>query len=120
MGNAMVAAAENPAGPGPGAGIGLGLAMAGQMMSPGVHVAGQALAGPPPVPPPLPSFHVNLGGQSAGPFDLGTLAQYAAQGRISLDTLVWTQGMAAWPPAAQVPQVAQLLASSGPPPLPGS
>jgi len=98
--------------------------MAGQMMSPWGQPGGQAppapAAAPPPLPPPLPTFHVSLGGQSAGPYDLKALAQFAAQGQVRLDTLVWTQGMAAWAPAAQVPQVAQIFAQSGPPPLPGS
>jgi membrane protease subunit (stomatin/prohibitin family) len=127
LANAMMAAAENPAGPGPGASIGLGMAMAGQMMNPGMQPGLHAPSGPPasgavppPLPPPLPVFHVDFGGQSAGPFDAATLSQHAAQGRVKPTTLVWMQGMPAWAPASQVPQLAFLFASSGPPPLPAS
>jgi membrane protease subunit (stomatin/prohibitin family) len=120
--NAMMASAQNPSGPNPGMGMGMGVAMAGQMMNPGMYPGFQAApppaAAPPPLPPPLPAFHVNLGGQPGGPFDAGTLAQLVAQGRLKPDTLVWTNGMAAWTPAGQVPQVAQLFTPAGPPPLP--
>jgi membrane protease subunit (stomatin/prohibitin family) len=125
LGNAMLAAAQNPAGPGPGATIGLGMTMAHQMMNPGMvpgfapGAAPVAAGGAPPsLPPPLPAFHVNLGGQSAGPFDAAAMSQHAARGQVRPDTLVWTQGMAAWAPAGQVPQLAYLFASAGPPPLP--
>jgi membrane protease subunit (stomatin/prohibitin family) len=123
MANAMMAAAQNPAGPGPGVGIGLGMAMAGQMMNPAMQPGFQAgmapppTGGPPPLPPSASTFHVNLGGQAAGPFDAGALSQHVAAGRLKPDTLIWTQGMPAWMPAGQVSQLAFLF-SSGPPPLP--
>ena len=37
-------------------------------------------------------------------------------GQITPETLVWSQGMAAWTPAIQVPQLAELFAAPPPPP----
>ena len=122
MGNAMLAAAENKAGPGPGVGMGLGMAMTGQMMNPqmnpGAYGQPQSSAqGPPPLP--LQSaWHVALNGSNAGPFDVATVQNLAAQGQVKPETLVWTNGMAAWMPASQVPALSALFTRSGPPPLP--
>jgi hypothetical protein len=40
-----------------------------------------------------------------------------AAGQIAADTLVWTNGMAEWQPAGQVPALANLF-KAAPPPLP--
>ncbi|MCC7108135.1 MAG: DUF4339 domain-containing protein, partial [Deltaproteobacteria bacterium] len=45
---------------------------------------------------------------------------FVAMGQIKADTLCWTQGMAAWTPAGQVPALAMLFGGAGgPPPMPG-
>jgi|HubBroStandDraft_6_1064221.scaffolds.fasta_scaffold02366_6 membrane protease subunit (stomatin/prohibitin family) len=117
MGNAMTAAANNPAGGGAaeGLGLGMGLAMANRMvgMQPG---AAQA-------PPPLPgatdaAWHVAVGGQTQGPFTLQQIAQGVSGGQLNRESLVWSQGMAAWTPAGQVPQLAAAFATSASPPPP--
>ncbi len=117
MGNAMTAAANNPAGGGAaeGLGLGMGLAMANRMvgMQPG---AGQA-------PPPLPgatdaAWHVAVNGQTQGPFTLQQVAQGVSGGQLNRESLVWSQGMAAWTQAGQVPQLAAAFATSASPPPP--
>ena len=125
MGQAMTAAAENPAGGGAseGMGLGMGFAMANQMMRGmgGTPLGGAPAAGSPGGPPPVPSgpvFHVAIGGQSQGPFPIDQVIAGVAQGTVTPDTLVWTPGMAEWTRAADVPQLASAFGTP-PPPLPG-
>jgi hypothetical protein len=84
----------------------------------------QAMSGTQPqtpaMPPPIPeavTYFIAVGGQRTGPFELQALAAQAAAGALTPQTLVWTQGMAQWTPAGQVPALAQAFASV-PPPLP--
>ncbi len=93
-----------------GVGIGAGAAMAGQIAQ-----ASQAPAAPP--PPPLPVFYVALGGTQAGPFDMTALQRKVSEGQLTPQTLVWRQGMSAWTPAGQVPELAGLFGTV-PPPVP--
>jgi hypothetical protein len=99
--------------------------MFGGMQQPQGAPPPQQAAAPPPAaapgPPPLPQavkFHVALGGQQAGPFDLPTLQQYVQAGQLTKDTLVWKEGMANWTAAGQVPELANLFGGAAPPPLP--
>jgi membrane protease subunit (stomatin/prohibitin family) len=115
---AMKAAAENPSGTaGAGMGMGMGFAMAqqmGQAMTQGG--AGAAGAAPPPLPKQA-SYFVALNNQQTGPYDASRLAELARNGHLGRDTLVWRDGMGAWTPAGQVPDLAPLFAA-GPPPIP--
>lgn len=106
---ALTAAAENEGGLAAG-GIGMGIGM----MVP--NVVGQAMSAPPPLPGGT-GFHVAYDGQQAGPFTLEQLRADAQAGRLSATTLVWRQGMGQWQPAAQIQEIAAVLASV-PPPLP--
>lgn len=117
MGQAMTAAAENPAGGGAaeGMGLGMGFAMAGRMMQ-GAGGVGPAVPPPPPAPGPL--WHVAAGGQTQGPFTAAQLSAGIAQGQVSATTLVWTAGMSSWLPAGQVPQLAGQFGAPPPPPPP--
>ena len=115
--NSIPDAARNPGGlAAAGAGIGMGVAMAApiaQSMS-GPQAGGAA------APPPIPGaalYFVAVGGQRTGPFDVQTLSAQASSGTLTQQTLVWTQGMAQWTPAGQVPALAQIFAAI-PPPLP--
>lgn len=117
--DAMIAAAQNPGGGAmgdmmsAGMGVALGSQMAGQFGGQGAQPA-QA-----PVPPPLPgaaTFHIDNGGQPAGPFTIAQLQAAAASGQFTASTLVWNQGMAGWAPAGTVPALSGLF--STPPPLP--
>jgi membrane protease subunit (stomatin/prohibitin family) len=118
---AMREAAQNQgaagSGIGLGAGVGLGAAM-GQML--GQTAAPQQQAAPAAAPPPIPqaaTFHVAIGGQQQGPFDMATLQQYIQSGQITRDTLVWKAGMANWAKASEVSDLAALFGAA-PPPLP--
>ncbi len=125
--NAIQDAARNPGG-GMGQGLGLGLGMAaGQQMAqnlapqPSPQYAAPPAAAPPAAgPPPLPvqdQWYVGANGQQLGPFDQAGLAAQARGGTLTRGSLVWKNGMAAWTPAEQVPELAGLFASV-PPPLP--
>ena len=76
--------------------------------------------GPPPMPGAAPAvaFSVSVNGQAGGPYDMGALAQMAASGQLSSQSMVWRQGMADWQSAGSVPELAQLFASAGPPSQP--
>jgi membrane protease subunit (stomatin/prohibitin family) len=124
--NALEDAARNPGG-GAADGIGLGMGVAvGQRMAASLAPTEPAAPTAPPVspagamPPPLPvpdQWFLGAGGQQLGPFDLAGLAAQLGGGTLTRATLVWRAGMAQWTPAQQVPELAQLFAST-PPPLP--
>lgn len=123
MGNAMMAAAENPGGGGAadGMGLGMGMAMATRMMQPGAMgapAAGAApMAGPPP-PPPGTAWHITVNGQTLGPFNMQQMAAGAGSGEVQRDSLVWSAGMAGWVAASSVPQLANIFGATPPPPPP--
>jgi membrane protease subunit (stomatin/prohibitin family) len=97
-----------------GMGIGAGFAMA-QQMAGSMNAATNA-------PPPMPvyaavKFFVALDGQQAGPFDINALGELARSGRLTGETLVWKQGMAAWSAASSVAELSGTVGGA-PPPLP--
>jgi membrane protease subunit (stomatin/prohibitin family) len=119
LGNALLAAAQNPgSGAGQALGLGVGFGLAGQFAgaaAPGVAPGG-AMPAAPGAPPAGALFHVSQGGQVQGPFPLNQLATAIAQGQLGASTFVWSQGMATWLPAGQVPALAAYF--NGPPPPP--
>jgi membrane protease subunit (stomatin/prohibitin family) len=121
LGQAIPDAAANPAGgiAGAGIGLGMGMAMAGPMLQGGAGQASPVAPAAAQPPPPPVGWHMAENGQTLGPLGIEQLGQLVAAGRLQPTTLVWTAGMAAWTPAGQVPQLAQLLQTSGPPPIPG-
>lgn len=101
-----------------------GMAMGGAM---GQNIAGvmnNAMSGvnqpvqPGVVPPPIPTvaYHVAINGQAAGPFDLATLKQMAANGQLTSASLVWKAGMTGWVQASEVKEL-QLIFTQVPPPI---
>lgn len=70
------------------------------------------------VPPPLHTavYHVAVNGQATGSFALSTLAQMAANGQLTGDSLVWKNGMAQWEKAASVDELKGLFSTM--PPIP--
>jgi membrane protease subunit (stomatin/prohibitin family) len=120
--NSIPDAAKNPGGlAAAGAGIGMGMAMAAPI---GQALSGQqpTASGPAATPPPIPgaaTYFVAVEGKQSGPFDMQTLASQASMGRLTQQTLVWTQGMAQWTPAGQVQALAGIFANV-PPPLPSN
>ena len=70
------------------------------------------------VPPPIPTmaYHVAINGQAAGPFDMTSLTQMAANGQLTGDSLVWKNGMAQWEKAIAVDELKGLFSTM--PPIP--
>ena len=118
MGNAMMAVAENPGGgvASEGMGLGMGFAMANQMAQ-GMGGAAARPAAPPP-PPPAEAWHVAVNGQTQGPFNGAQIAAAIAQGQVSAQTMVWSQGLAGWTQAGQVPRLVTHFGAVPPPPPP--
>jgi membrane protease subunit (stomatin/prohibitin family) len=119
MGQAMLAAADNPGGGGAeGLGMGMGFAMAQRLAQMGSAPVATPIAAA--APPPLSggaTWHVAINGQSQGPFTLPQLQNGIQAGQIDRSTLVWCTGMSNWLPAGEVAQTAGLFAAA-PPPLP--
>lgn len=69
------------------------------------------------VPPPIPTvaYHVAINGQAAGPFDMTSLTQMAANGQLTGDSLVWKKGMAQWAKAGTVDELKSLFSNVMPP-----
>ncbi len=122
--DAMVAAANNPGGGGAMGdmmGMGMGMAMANQMANQmggaGQQQGGQQAA--PGGPPPLPgaqTFHVDMNGQSQGPFTVAQIQSGVANGQVTAESLVWAPGMDGWVAASTVPALQAVF--QAPPPLP--
>ena len=119
--NSIPDAAKNPGGlAAAGAGLGMGMAMATPI---GQALSGRAATGAGETPPPIPgesTYFVVAEGKQTGPFDAQTLASQALMGRLTQQSLVWTQGMAQWTPAGQVPALAPIFANMPPPVPPNS
>ncbi len=115
-----------------GGGDGTGFNIAAMMASMAVGGAvGQNIAGamnnmmgsmgqttqPGMVPPPIPptTYHVAVNGQATGPFDLPTLAQMAASGQLTAESLVWKNGMAQWAKAGEVDELKGFFNPTMPP-----
>ncbi len=117
MGQAMLTAADNPAGGGAaeGMGLGMGFAMANRMVQAGGGAGGGMM------PPPAPQatvWHIAADGQTQGQFNDQQIAQAISQGQVSATTQVWCAGMQSWTPAGQVPQLGNYFAAVPPPPPP--
>jgi membrane protease subunit (stomatin/prohibitin family) len=96
-----------------GVGAGMGLALAGPFLQ---RAGGAGPTGPvPPAAIPSAQWYFAESGSSVGPLSLEQVAQAMAQGRITLDTLVWSPGMPGWTAARSVPA---LVGNAAPPPLP--
>ena len=124
--NAMEDLANNPGAgggmAGGGMGMGMGFAMANQMgqsinqqnQSP----PAQQQQTPPPLSAQQETYFLAINGQQTGPFPLSELGPKVADGQLTIETLVWKQGMAQWTEAGKVPALANIF-NQGPPPLPG-
>lgn len=123
-------AGDNAMGAGLGAGMGAAIGLAGAMRGPwgtapqtnapqnDVPPAGPS--SPPPLHPAAPEdppWHLALDGAAAGPFTRAELERLRDQGRLTADTLAWTQGQDGWQRAGELPALAPLFAGL-PPPLP--
>lgn len=96
-----------------GLGAGMGLAMAQQ--GPWGAMPAAAPAAPPP-PPVEHVWHVAENGAAKGPYSRATMGRMAADGALTRETLVWTQGQDGWKRAEDVAELAQLFTVMPPPP----
>ncbi|NBB95418.1 MAG: DUF4339 domain-containing protein [Planctomycetes bacterium] len=64
----------------------------------------------------MSQWHCIVQGQQYGPVSEEDFRNWVIQGRLTANDMVWTEGMAAWQPASQVPALASVL-SSAPPPM---
>lgn len=75
----------------------------------------------PTTPPPVNlSVYVAVDGQQKGPFDIKGLSQLVKQGVLTLQSLVWKEGLTSWTPASELAELKALFNSPNLPPLPGS
>ncbi|WP_226779378.1 SPFH domain-containing protein [Oceaniglobus trochenteri] len=102
-----------------GMGAGLGMAMGGQMGAAGPWGPRPAPVAPPPPPPVEKVWHIAENGATKGPFSKASLGRMVADGALSRDTHVWTQGQDGWIKAGEVAELAQLFTVMPPPPPPG-
>ena len=102
-------------GAGIGAGVGFGAQM-GTMANQMINTNASTNSMMPPPLPPQQTFFVYLNGQQIAGQTPQMIQQMVLQGTVTSATLVWTQGMANWTPAGQVPQLAYLFAGSSVPP----
>jgi len=109
---------------GMGMGAGLGMQM-GNMMTggqgpwgaqPAPQAASQAAPMAPPPPPVEHVWHIARDGETRGPFSKADMGKMAAEGALTRDTHVWTQGQDGWKTADEVAELAQLFTIMPPPP----
>ena len=69
------------------------------------------------VPPPIPTvtYHVAVNGQATGPFDISVLAQMATARQLTVDSLVWKNGMEQWAKTGTVDELKSLFTNVMPP-----
>lgn len=115
----------NPVGMMMGMGVaaGMGQQMAGMMggmnqMAQQPQALQMQQQAPQMAPPPMPgavSYMLAVNGQQYGPYNMQQMQQMAGAGQLTAQSLVWCQGMAAWEPAGNRPDLASLFALAAPP-----
>ncbi|MDI9641382.1 SPFH domain-containing protein [Kamptonema cortianum] len=114
-GDAMVKGAENPGGAGAiGAQMAAGM-MVGHQVSQSMNPSGGSSAAPPPVP--SKQWFIAVDGQQHGPYTAEQMKEFSGSGRLSKDSLVWSEGMAEWKKAGDVPEATAFFGVT-PPPIP--
>ena len=81
-------------------GMGAGMAM-GQQMAQQMQGGGTAQT-PPPLPNQLPQYYIAVNGVQEGPLSLEAIEAMIQEGKMTPDTLVWTQGMQQWEKAGTI------------------
>ena len=74
---------------------------------------------PAPPAPAVNQWSISVNGQVQGPYTDAQMQDYVASGQVTPQTNVWKQSMGQqWLPAAQVPELSHVFASTPPPPPP--
>lgn len=104
---------------GMGMGAGMGMQMGNMVMNQG-GPGGQTMTMPaaPPPPPVEHVWHIADAGEVTGPFSKAALGRMVTEGKLSRDSMVWTQGQDGWMKAEDVTELAQLFTVMPPPPPP--
>ncbi len=94
--------------------LGIGMSMIRQMpaMVEGVlpNPASQPSASvPPAVQPSSPQYYMVVDNAQAGPFCEKEMIRLIQNDLLHRDSLVWREGLAAWSPASQIPEVNKLF-----------
>ncbi|MEP5991928.1 DUF4339 domain-containing protein, partial [Rhodopirellula bahusiensis] len=84
--------------------------------NPGAAPAGVP-AGPPP-PPAATAWYVAKEGVTHGPFSPEQIRSGLGSGEMGAESMVWSNGMAGWLMAKDVPALASMLSAGSPPPPP--
>jgi len=115
----------NPVGMMMGMGVaaGMGQQMAGMMggmnqMAQQPQTPQMQQQAPQMAPPPMSgavSYMMAVNGQQYGPYNMQQMQQMAGVGQLTAQSMVWCQGMAAWEPAGNRPDLATLFAPAAPP-----
>ncbi len=66
----------------------------------------------------LDKIFIGRDGQQLGPYTILELRHYLAEGRIVPEDLVWCEGMSAWQPLAETPEIQSALSAEASPALP--
>ncbi len=101
------------------AGMGMGLAMGQQMaqqMAAGMQSGSGSSATPPPPPPTESKYFISVNGKSEGPYAMGELKRFVAEGKLTRDTYVWSEGYDGWKRASEA--LSELFGATPPPPPP--
>ena len=109
-------------------GMMMGMTMGGAM---GTQIAGMmnnfgqaaqtqqnTMTPPPPQNPDAVQYMIAINGQQYGPYNIQQMQQMAQSKQITVQTLVWTQGMPQWAAAGSIPELAQFLMTPPTPPVP--
>lgn len=75
----------------------------------------QTMPGAVPSPIPTVTYHVAVNGQATGPFDISVLAQMATARQLTVDSLVWKNGMEQWAKTGTVDEPKSLFTNVMPP-----
>ncbi len=78
----------------------------GNAMS-GMNQAGQPGMTPPPIPDV--AYHIAVNGQATGPYNLQVLKQMIVGGQLTVDSLVWKNGMAEWVKAGTIDELKSMF-----------
>ena len=98
--------------------------------TPNAQMAPNAPAAVPPPPPPFTAplppltapqyqYFLVVNGQQCGPYPAIQLQQWVTAGQLNAATLAWRDGLPAWSPLGQIPELVALLTVTSPPPIPG-
>ncbi len=96
--------------------MGMGFAMANKMAdSLNTPSSNQDKASAPATPPPLHSetpWHVAIDDKATGPHDVDAIRDLIKQGKLTSESLVWTEGMTDWEAAETIEDIKKLIPPS--------